>query len=122
MVRMRALANGCSLLVPFAIAFWLAAHGSMRAGEQNGSDREWLIRAWETEDGLPENSATDLVQTADGYLWFGTFNGLVRFDGVKFTVLNAFNTRGLPSSGIVNLHLDKGGRLWVSTYGGLAVL
>lgn len=80
-----------------------------------------MIKNWQTEDGLPEDSATAMVQTSDGYLWFGTFNGLVRFDGVKFTVYDQENTPGLPSSAIVNLHLDKKGRLWVSTYGGLVV-
>jgi PAS domain S-box-containing protein len=84
-------------------------------------DPTYLIDYWETEDGLPENSATAMVQTPDGYLWFGTFNGLVRFDGVKFTVLNPQNTPELPSSSIINIHLDKRGRLWVSTYGGLVV-
>jgi len=72
-------------------------------------------------DGLPENSATAIVQTPDGYLWFGTFNGLVRFNGVQFTVFNPDNTPQLPDADIVNLHLDKGGRLWVSTYRGLVV-
>lgn len=85
------------------------------------ADPEYLIDTWETEDGLPENSATAMVQTADGYLWFGTFNGLVRFDGVKFTVLDPANTSQLPSAGIVNLHLDRRGWLWVSTYEGLVV-
>jgi PAS domain S-box-containing protein len=84
-------------------------------------DPSYLIDYWETEDGLPENSATAMVQTADGYLWFGTFNGLVRFDGVKFNVFNQQNTPQLPSSSIVNLHLDKHGRLWISTYGGLVI-
>ena len=83
------------------------------------SDPDYLIDTWETEDGLPENSATAMVQTADGYLWFGTFNGLVRFDGVKFTVFNPANTPGLPSAAIVNLHLDHTGRMWVSTDRGL---
>ena len=63
-----------------------------------------------------------MVQTPDGYLWFGTFNGLVRFDGVRFTVLNPSNTPELPSPSIVNLHLDRSQRLWVSTYKGVAVL
>jgi hypothetical protein len=90
-----------------------AAQSSFRA------DPSFLIDTWETEDGLPENSATAMVQTSDGYLWFGTFNGLVRFDGVKFTVFNPANTPELPSAGIVNLHLDQGGRLWISTLGGL---
>ncbi|HEY7118450.1 MAG TPA: PAS domain S-box protein, partial [Tepidisphaeraceae bacterium] len=45
------------------------------------NDPVYLIDAWETDDGMPENSATAMVQIPDGYLWFGTFNGLVRFDG-----------------------------------------
>src|SRR6266702_759237 len=78
------------------------------------ADPDYLIDTWETEDGLPENSATAMVQTPDGYLWFGTFNGLVRFDGVKFTVFDPANTPQLPSAGIVSLHLDRRGWLWVS--------
>ncbi len=62
-----------------------------------------------------------MAQTADGFLWFGTFNGLVRFDGLKFTVFNRFNTPALPDNNIVNLHLDRQGRLWVSTSLGLVV-
>ena len=83
-------------------------------------DPEYVITNWQTEDGLPENSATSIVQTADGYLWFGTFDGLVRFDGAKFTVFDQSNTPELASAGIVNLHLDQAGRLWVSTVRGTA--
>ena len=85
------------------------------------ADSEFLIDSWQTEQGLPENSATAMVQTPDGYLWFGTFAGLVRFDGVRFTVFDPSNTPALPSPGIVNLHLDASGRLWVSTYRGIVV-
>lgn len=63
-----------------------------------------------------------MAQTADGYLWFGTFNGLVRFDGLKFTVFNRANTPELPSAGIANLHADRRGWLWVSTLKGTLVL
>ena len=84
-------------------------------------DRQFIIDTWETENGLPENSATAMVQTPDGFLWFGTFNGLVRFDGVRFEVFNPGNTPGLPGAGIVNLHLDQEDRLWVSTLNGLAI-
>jgi len=85
-------------------------------------DPRYLIDTWETEDGLPENTSTAMVQTPDGYLWFGTFGGLVRFDGVSFRVFNRANTPQLPSSGIVNLHSDRRGWLWVSTTGGMVVL
>lgn len=83
------------------------------------ADPDYLFDTWETEEGLPENSATAMAQTTDGYLWFGTFNGLVRFDGVKFTVFNPANTPALPSAAIVNLHRDRLDRLWVSTDRGL---
>jgi len=91
------------------------------AAPPSTNTNDWLIKTWETEDGLPENSATTMVQTPDGYLWFGTFKGLVRFDGVRFTVFDRANTPELPSDGIVNLHLDRAGRLWVSTLAGLVL-
>jgi signal transduction histidine kinase/ligand-binding sensor domain-containing protein len=81
----------------------------------------YLLRTWTTEHGLPENSATAIAQTQDGYLWFGTFNGLVRFNGHNFTVFNPANTPQLPGAGIVNLHADKRDRLWVSTSAGLVL-
>ncbi len=84
-------------------------------------DSEYLIDSWETDQGLPENSATAIVQTPDGHLWFGSFNGLVRFDGVKFKVFDPSNTPGLPGVGIVNIHLDASRRLWASTDRGLVV-
>src|SRR5690606_33127401 len=87
-----------------------------------GIDAEYHLDTWETEDGLPENSATAMARTPDGYLWFGTFNGLVRFDGAKFKVYNPANTPQLPSAGIVNLHADRSGRLWISTYNGLVLM
>jgi len=85
------------------------------------TDPTYLIDTWETEDGLPENSATAMAQTPDGYLWFGTFGGLVRFDGVAFTVFDPANTPQLPSASIINLYCDRSGRLWVSTSRGLTV-
>lgn len=92
---------------------------AMRGNSAATADPEYLIRAWETEDGLPENSATAMAQTTDGYLWFGTFEGLVRFDGVRFAVFTPANLPELPSAAIVNLHGDALGRLWVSTDRGL---
>lgn len=82
----------------------------------------WVFRKWELADGLPENSATAAAQTPDGYLWFGTFDGLVRFDGVRFAVFDRSNTPQLPGAMIVNLHLDRQDRLWVSTDKGIVYL
>ena len=98
------------------------AGGAPALAQRTSDDPDYVVTNWQTEDGLPENSATAIAQTADGYLWFGTFKGLVRFDGVKFTVFDATNTPGLPGPAIINLHLDRAGRLWVSTTRGLASL
>ena len=72
------------------------------------------------EQGLPGGGATTMVQDTDGYLWFGTFHGLARFDGIGFKNHTPRNTPGLPSGGIVNSHRDRRGTLWFSTFGGLA--
>jgi PAS domain S-box-containing protein len=106
-------------LVVLCAGFALTSVGV--AHQTSRTDPTYLIETWETDDGLPENSATAMVQTPDGYLWFGTLNGLVRFDGVTFTVFDRANTPQLPSASIVNLHCDRSGRLWVSTLSGLAV-
>jgi len=81
----------------------------------------YLIDTWTTADGLPQDTVTAITQSPDGYLWMGTFGGLVRFDGLKFTVFDTSNTPQLPSSSILNLHQDRRGRLWVSTDRGVAI-
>src|ERR1044071_3508542 len=82
----------------------------------------FIIDVWETDDGLPQNSVISMIQTRDGYLWLGTLNGLVRFDGVRFTVFDESNTRGLTSSQIVSLFEDSRSNLWVGTESGGAFL
>ncbi|MEK7833159.1 MAG: two-component regulator propeller domain-containing protein, partial [Acidobacteriota bacterium] len=47
---------------------------------------------WTTDDGLPQNTVTSVVQTRDGYLWITTLDGLARFDGVRFTVFDKSNS------------------------------
>src|SRR2546427_10227101 len=69
---------------------------------------------WTADNGLPQNSVRDIVKTQDGYLWFTTFDGLVRFDGVRFTVFNKSNSPGLPSNRFVSLFEDRWGDLWAA--------
>jgi len=77
---------------------------------------DWLIRTWQTKDGLPQNTVNAIVQTRDGYLWVGTSSGLTRFDGARF---RAFGLQdGLLSVRISSLLEDASGRLWVGTAGG----
>src|SRR5271157_4040955 len=73
---------------------------------------------WQTEQGLPQNTVPAIVQTRDGYIWFGTELGLVRFDGVRFTVFDEANTPVIKSNIVVALVEDHQGRLWIGTQGG----
>jgi signal transduction histidine kinase/AraC-like DNA-binding protein/ActR/RegA family two-component response regulator len=76
---------------------------------------EVIHETWTVADGLPVNSINHLIQTKDGYIWAATFDGLVRFDGVKFTVFNSANSPGLPSNRIVRLLESERGDLWIWT-------
>ncbi len=75
--------------------------------------KEYSIDVLQVEDGLPGNTVTSIAQTPDGYLWFGTFQGLVRFDGVRFTVFDS-TTPGLESERATRLFVDRAGSLWVT--------
>jgi len=84
----------------------------IRAGLQNA---RYSVDVWGADEGLPQSSIIAMVQTRDGYLWLGTLNGLVRFDGIRFTVFDESNTPGLESSRIVSLFEDSHGNLWIGT-------
>jgi len=73
---------------------------------------------WQMRDGLPQNSVEAIAQTLDGYLWFGTEEGLARFDGVRFTVFGREAASGLPQNSIKALLAARDGSLWVGTNGG----
>jgi signal transduction histidine kinase/ligand-binding sensor domain-containing protein len=70
---------------------------------------------WTANNGLPQNSVRDIVQTRDGYLWLATLDGLVRFDGVRFTVFNKSNSPGIINNRFLQLYEDRQGDLWAIT-------
>jgi ligand-binding sensor domain-containing protein/signal transduction histidine kinase len=79
-----------------------------------------VVRAWSTEQGLPQNTVNSIKQTRDGYLWLGTQEGLARFDGVRFTIFGLAD--GLPSVEVHAIYEDSAGILWIGTSGGLSRL
>ncbi len=60
-----------------------------------------------------------VLQTRDGYLWLGTQEGLVRFDGVRFTVFDSRNTPAMTDDWSLALRQTRDGTLWVGTGEGL---
>jgi signal transduction histidine kinase/ligand-binding sensor domain-containing protein len=75
----------------------------------------YFTRVIQTEDGLPHNAVTAIVQTHDGYLWIGTYGGLARYDGASFTTFDneRNNVSGMHDSRVVSLFEDDGGTLWI---------
>jgi ligand-binding sensor domain-containing protein/signal transduction histidine kinase len=84
-------------------------------GMADEPDAPFIVDVWTSKEGLPENAVISVIQTRDGYLWLGTLNGLVRFDGNRFTVFNEYNTPGLNSDRIVYLFEDSHTNLWIGT-------
>lgn len=81
---------------------------------------QYRIDAWTINNGLPQNGIHNLWQTRDGYLWMTTVAGLVRFDGISFTVFDRSNTKALNSDRFDCLYEDDANTLWAGTrYGGL---
>ena len=67
------------------------------------------------ENGLPQSSVRALAQTRDGYLWFGTEEGLARYDGLRITVFETANHKTLRDNFIETLAAAHDGSLWVGT-------
>src|ERR1051326_1884637 len=78
---------------------------------------EYVRTSWTAVDGLPQNSVLAINQTQDGYLWLGTLEGLVRYNGSRFTVFNQTNTPNLKHSAVTSL-AEAGGALWAGTFNG----
>ena len=67
----------------------LFALTSLPAFSEGGSYfTNFVGQVWSTADGLPGNTVTDIIQDSIGYIYIGTYEGLVRFDGVEFVTFN----------------------------------
>lgn len=105
-------ARALSLILVLACPVLTAAAQTFNTPDERHS---FVHQAWTVEDGLPVNHVNQLYQTPDGYLWMATFDGLVRFDGVRFTVYNAANTPGLPSNRLVTIQPGQDNSFWLTT-------
>jgi len=98
-------------LIAFLSVLLLASGGFELAAEDTSAD--WFYRAWQTEQGLPDNSIAAVTQSPDGYLWLGTNGGAIRFNGRRFHLLPLRDIPELPSRQVHAMHLDQSGNLWL---------
>ena len=104
-----------ALGIMFAFLVLCAAPGSLnvsQAGERQTLDRFGYVETvYDNSNGLDTSAANDVVQTPDGFIWIGTYNGLTRYDGSSFY-------RYPVSSGIysvANLYVSQKGELYIGT-------
>lgn len=76
-----------------------------------GASRQYALYQWTAANGLPVSTIQCLLQTRDGYLWIGTRNGLVRFDGERFVLVRDLNCLSVAE--------DNDGALWMGGTWGL---
>jgi ligand-binding sensor domain-containing protein len=86
----------------------------------NGQER---FQFFTTDNGLPYNAPLAVLQGSDGYLWFTTRKGLVRFDGVRFQVFDEGNTPAIQGSNFAAFSLfeDHHGAIWAGSWNGGAL-
>ena len=73
------------------------------------NSKAYVVTVYNERNGLPTGEANDVLQTSDGYIWIGSYGGLIRYDGSDF---RNYSLEGiLPSSSVRALFEDSSGRL-----------
>lgn len=96
------------------VVMTIAAHEAL-ALDPHRSITQYVRTTW--EDRLPHNTVRAVLQSRDGFIWIGTYEGLARFDGADFTVFDTRNS-AMTTSAISALAEDSHGTLWIGTAGG----
>jgi signal transduction histidine kinase/streptogramin lyase len=84
----------------------------------SGAAAQYRVDTWTTEQGLPQNIVRSVHVGRDGYLWLTTLDGLVRFDGLRFTLFDRANSDGIASNRFTPLLETPDGSIWLGTENG----
>ncbi|MBI3949633.1 MAG: ATP-binding protein [Acidobacteria bacterium] len=109
-----------SLVIAAAVAAAQCMVAVLLHGVLVAEAQQLSIRRYDVRDGLAHSRLECIYQDAKGYLWFGTWEGLSRFDGYRFT--NYGIRDGLENLIINDIVENRQGRLWVGTNAGVARL
>jgi ligand-binding sensor domain-containing protein len=107
--------SGLYLITLLSGAVSLYGQPASRVLDPTNALTQFIHESWQTDDGLPQSTVSSIVQTKEGYIWFGTQEGLVRFDGIEFTVFDDGNEPEFRSNNIRALLVDRNGALWIGT-------
>ncbi len=82
---------------------------------------QYSLTQWGHRDGLPSTTVYAVAQTRDGFLWLGTADGLIRFDGIQFLQVPLLSNGGMAFGRVRALGASRDGALWVGTESGMLV-
>ncbi len=101
-----------SLCVVFSAApGLLRADDDTHIADPTGKREEYAAYLYDNTTGLPTSEANAIAETADGFIWIGSYGGLIRYDGNTFERYKS--TTGIAS--VVSLFVDSHDRLWIGT-------
>ena len=86
-------------------------------GSGSGPFRNYIHRGWSSDEGLPQNSVYSIAQDKQGFLWMGTAEGLVKFDGTEFELFDKYTTSTIESNVILAILVDEN-CLWIGVKSG----
>ena len=96
----------------FCALIFFAAHCGFT---QSSFFDNYVCQIWNTFGGLTGTTATDICQTGDGYINIGTYEGLVRFDGIVFNVLRRGRDNPYKFISVRTIYEDSDGTIWLGT-------
>ena len=96
-----------------AAALAVAAPRAAAADQPAALLSGYTMNSWTLADGIPVGPVYAMVQDHEGFLWLGTTNGIVRFDGARFTRWDAIHSTPLPRADVRALSFAHDGTLWV---------
>lgn len=104
----------------FVLVLVLLQPGSAWAVDPTKRITQYAHTAWRMQDGAFNSTPAAIVQTPDGYIWIGTADGIVQFDGVRFVRWTPGNGQQLPTSEVLRLRTTRDGSVWISAAGSLS--
>src|ERR1700749_2804210 len=102
---------GCKKRITVYFFFLLLAKSAF------GQQQEYIVTRYDETSGLESNIINAMLQDSNGYLWFGTADGLCRYDGYNFKTFRKKDgdPNSPPGNYIYKLAEDKNGKIWFGT-------
>src|SRR5574344_2669618 len=101
------------IILSLIVCFLSLTFLNRTSAEPQTLSSDYVSHAWTASDGLPGNAVTDIIQGTDGYLYIGTYDGLVKFDGVDFKVLNKSSDTEYSFVSARSILEDSSQNMWI---------